>query len=73
MSLYLLNMATKVFHDRRYYTTLCNLDNGIIGFNVAKTWREAEMLTTEEIRVYRYCKRCERQERYERGNAQVVK
>lgn len=70
MARYLINTNTKVFHDRRYYTRTCNLDDGIVGFDVAKTWRETEQMSSEDMRLYRYCKRCQRQERYERGAVQ---
>jgi hypothetical protein len=66
----MLNTNTKRFHDRRFYTRQCNLDDGIIGFEVAKTWRETDLMSSEDMRVYTYCKRCARQERYEMGAAQ---
>ena len=70
---YLINLNTNTLHRRAYISERCNTDSrSHIAGMLVRHWREAESLTPEDLRTYKYCRHCERQERWERGNAQVV-
>ena len=71
MARYLINLKTGTFHDRRYSGERCNLDAAHIAGMTVSTWRETETFVGREAGDYRYCKWCDRQERYERGAVQA--
>lgn len=71
MGRFLINLNTNTMHRRAFITERCNTDaRSHIGGLLAMSWREAESLTPEDLRTYKYCLHCARQERYERGAVQ---
>ena len=71
MARYLINLKTKRWHDRMYWGERCQIDDAHAAGMTVVTWQETEEMTPADMRVYRYCRWCARQERYERGAVQA--